>query len=200
MSKFRPLVWPSLWQVLQLYHWLNDRSASWNTISPRRASESVVGPPRGIVRTSRAAVGVDDLDGVGQIVGDVERLAVGGEGQLGGPAAQRHPAVPAVALEQLGRRSGRASCSTRQGRRRPIGPEDHDFVRTAATDGQALPVAADGHAVGVGRGLALGVERERGERGSEPSRATRVSRWPSTQPRSMLFRVVANPRFFMLAT
>ncbi len=34
---------------------------------------------------------------------------------------------------------------------------------------------------------------------SEASRSTRVSRWPSTQPRSMLLAVVANPRFFMLA-
>ena len=54
VSKLRPLVWPSLWQVLQLYHWLNDRSAAWNKISPLRASESVPGPPRGIVRMRRA--------------------------------------------------------------------------------------------------------------------------------------------------
>ena len=34
-------------------------------------------------------LGVDDLDGVGEVVGDVEGLAVGGEGELGRPAAQR---------------------------------------------------------------------------------------------------------------
>ena len=28
VSKSRPLVWPSLWQVLQLYHWLCERVAS----------------------------------------------------------------------------------------------------------------------------------------------------------------------------
>src|SRR4051812_1175885 len=55
VSKLSPLVWPSLWQVLQLYHWLNDRSASWKRISPFLASESVLGPPSGIVRTSLAS-------------------------------------------------------------------------------------------------------------------------------------------------
>src|SRR4051794_41378091 len=49
VSKSRPLVWPSLWHVLQLYHWLNDRVASWNTTSPRRASDGSFGPPRAIV-------------------------------------------------------------------------------------------------------------------------------------------------------
>src|SRR5215469_17324686 len=51
VSKSRPLVCPSLWQVLQLYHWLNDRVASWKIISPRRASEGVSGPPRAILLT-----------------------------------------------------------------------------------------------------------------------------------------------------
>src|SRR5207248_5716524 len=54
VSKSRPLVWPSLWQVWQLYHWLKDRPASWKRISPRRASETALGPPSGIVPTSWA--------------------------------------------------------------------------------------------------------------------------------------------------
>ena len=88
----------------------------------------------------------------------------------------------------------------RQGSGLRIGPEEHHLVRTAATDGEAAPVTADRHAVGIARGLTTGVERERGDTSSEPSSRTWARRWPRTQPWSMLFRVVANPRFRMLAT
>src|SRR6516165_4689321 len=54
VSKSSPLVWPSLWQVLQLYQLLADRKASWNRVSPRRAIEGVAGPPRGIVAATDA--------------------------------------------------------------------------------------------------------------------------------------------------
>ena len=53
------------------------------------ASDSVLGPPRGIVWTSLADSASTTWIGVGEVIGDVERLAVGGEGQLGRPAAQR---------------------------------------------------------------------------------------------------------------
>ncbi len=55
VSKSRPLVCPSGWQVLQLYHWLNERSAAWKRISPRRARDSSLGPPNGMVQISLAA-------------------------------------------------------------------------------------------------------------------------------------------------
>ena len=89
-------MWPSLWQVLQLYHWLNDRSASWKRISPFLASESVFGAAQRNRPDELGRLGVDDLHRVGQVVGDVQGLAVGGEGELGGPAAQGDAAEPAV--------------------------------------------------------------------------------------------------------
>ncbi len=82
-------MWPSLWQVLQLYHWLNDRVGVVEEDLAAAGERRLVGPPSGIVRTTLGRLGVDDLDGVGEVVGDVERLAVGGEGQLGRPAAER---------------------------------------------------------------------------------------------------------------
>src|SRR3954452_5096605 len=54
VSKSSPLVWPSLWQGLQLYQLLADRKASWNRASPRRTTEGVPGPPSGIVRATDA--------------------------------------------------------------------------------------------------------------------------------------------------
>ena len=135
VSKSRPLVWPSLWQVLQLYHWLNECAASWKTISPLRSSDERLRAAQGNCLHELGGLGVDDLDGVAQIVGDVERLAVGGEGQLGGPAAERDPAVPAVVLEQLGR--DQVARAVRRARGAGCGrSEDHHLVRSAATDGQ----------------------------------------------------------------
>ena len=67
---------PSLWQVLQLYHWLNECDASWKTISPFLSSESVLGAAEGNRLDQFRGFGVDDLDGVAQIVGDVEQVAV----------------------------------------------------------------------------------------------------------------------------
>ena len=63
-----------------------------------------------------------------------------------------------------------------------------------------LLVAADRDAVGVAGGLALGVERERGEglRAVESGPASAAGRAPS--PGRCCSVVVANPRFFMLAT
>src|SRR4051794_28377618 len=55
VSKSAPLVCPSEWQVLQLYHWLNDRVASWNNASPLRTSDGVVGPPSEISPISFAS-------------------------------------------------------------------------------------------------------------------------------------------------
>ena len=82
---------PSLWQVLQLYHWLCECDASWKRISPCRSSDSVLGAAQGNRLHQFRRFGVDDLNGVGQIIGDVEGLAVGGEGQLGGSAAEHRP-------------------------------------------------------------------------------------------------------------
>ena len=42
-------------------------------------------------------------------------------------------------------------------------------------------------------GLSLRIQRKRAETTTEPSSGTRVSRWPSTQPRSILFLVVGKP-------
>ena len=63
-------------------------AASWKRISPRRASESVLRPAQGNRLDQLRRLGVDDLNGIGQIIGHIERLAVGGKGQLGGAAAQ----------------------------------------------------------------------------------------------------------------
>src|SRR5262249_30847110 len=90
--------------------------------------------------------------------------AVGGEGQLGGPAAQEDPAIPAVVVEQLGRQEV-AGAVDPPGEPLAVGAEEHDLVGAAATHGESLVIPADGHAVGVGRGLAPGVERQGGERG-----------------------------------
>ena len=124
-------------------------------------------------------LGVDHLDGVGQVVGDVERLAVGGEGQLGRPAARRDATEPAVAVEQLdGDQVARAPGAP--GEPLQVGPEDHHLVGPAATDGQVAAVVGDGHAVGVGGGLAAGVEREGGIRlrAVERRRASGAGRAP----------------------
>ena len=84
-------------------------------------------------------LGVHDLDGVGEVVRHVERLAVGGKGQLGGPAAQRDPAEPAVALEQL-RRQQVAPALVAPGEPLAVGAEDHHLVGAAQARGQQLPV------------------------------------------------------------
>ena len=102
------------------------------------------------------------------------------------------PSVPAVFLEQLGRDQV-ARAVRPPGQPLQVGPEDHDLVRAAATDRHELLVAADRDAMGIADRLALRVERERGDRSPSRRAATRVSRWPRTQPRSMLFLVVGKP-------
>ena len=89
-------MWPSLWQVLQLYHWLNDRVGVVEEDLAAAGQRRRLRAAQGDRPDELGRLGVDDLDGVGQVVGDVERLAVGGEGQLGRPAAQRDAAEPAV--------------------------------------------------------------------------------------------------------
>ena len=161
VSKSRPLVWPSLWQVLQLYHWLMRALGVVEDDLAAAHERQRLGPAQRNRLDELGRLGIDDLDGVGQIIRDVERLAVGGKGQLGGPAAQLDAAVPAVFLEQLGRDQVARAVGP-PGERLQVGPEDHHLVRAAATDRHELLVAADGDAVGIAGGLALRVERERG--------------------------------------
>jgi hypothetical protein len=109
-------------------------------------------------------LGIDHLHGIGQIVGDEKRPVIGREGELGGPSAQGHAAIAAIAAQQFhGNQVARAVDSP--GQAAAIGTEDHHFMRSPQADREELVVPADGHAVGVGRGLAAGVEREGGERG-----------------------------------
>ena len=108
-------------------------------------------------------LGVDHLHGIGQIVGDEKRLVIGREGKLGGPSAQRHAAIPAIAAQQFrGNQVARAVDSP--GQAAAIGTEDHHFMSSPQADRQEFVIPADGHAMGVGRGLAARVEREGGER------------------------------------
>ena len=69
--------------------------------------------------------------------------------------------MPSVFLEQLGRDQVARAVGP-PGEWAQVGLEDHHLVRSAATDSHVFLIAADGHAVGVARGLALGVERECG--------------------------------------
>ena len=116
---------PSLWQVLQLYHWLNEcdrvveddlalsleRQASW-----ARPGESSA--------TSLAVSASTTWIGVAQIVGDVEQVCRrGANASSVGRPPSADPAVPAVFLEQLGRdqvaravRPARGAGSGRSGR------------------------------------------------------------------------------------
>ncbi len=163
VSKSRPLVWPSLWQVLQLYHWLNDRAASWNTTSPRRASDGSWGRP---ARSS----------------GQASRP------RRPRPGPRRRGSWRRRASCRRGRRPARsAGRPARRGGTRPSRPEQlggHQVARALVAPGEPLAIGAQDHqlvgaaqadheqgrrpgltaiAVGVGGGLALRVERERGE-------------------------------------
>ncbi len=125
--------------------------------------------------------GVDDLDGVGEVIRDVEGLAVGCEGQLGraGRRASTRRYRPSF-LSSSGAIRSRELFGP-PGKRLQVGPEDHHLVRAAATDGHVPLVAADGHPVGIAGRLALGVERERGigRRAVERRPASAAGRAPS---------------------
>ena len=72
-------------------------------------------------------LGIDHLHSVRQIVGDIHRPAVGGEGQLRGTAAQRYAAESAITGQQLRRHQVARAVGT-PGRAVEVGAEDHDIM------------------------------------------------------------------------
>ena len=138
------------------------------------------GPAQGNRLDQLSRLGIDDLNGVGQIIGHVEGLAVGGKGQLGGAAAELDAPEPAVFLEQLGRDQV-ARAVRPPGEPLQVGPEDHDLVRAAETDRHELVVAADRDTMGIADRLALRVERERvvGDRAVERDAGQALAEHPA---------------------
>ena len=181
VSKVRPQVWPSLWQVWQLNHWLMRAAGvvEQRLALPRRRRL------RGTAQRDRAhhlaGLDVHDLHGVEQVVGDGDLVAAEGRDRQR-PAAQLDAAQLVLAdlqahVEEVARLAG-VPGDVR-------GFEQQQFVGAGGADRQR--VAAEGQAVRIADRQAAPVQGDLPEvrRSASGFTASRVSRLSMTQPSSM---------------